>query len=150
MKLETEIDSYLETIERLAARGVIVVAPTGNGGPHAQPVYPAAYDAVIAVTAVDRHGRIYRRAGRGGHVDLAAPGVGVWTAASVRGARPRTGTSFAVPFVAAAAALWQQAEPSAGPKEILARMAATSWDLGEPGRDPVYGHGLLQAGALCR
>ena len=41
----------------------------------------------LAVTAVDRRGQVYRRANRGDHIDLAAPGVNLWTAASISGVR---------------------------------------------------------------
>ena len=92
-------------VKRLDEMGIVMVAAAGNGGPAAKPAYPAALPSVIAVTAVDRRGQIYRRANRGEHIDIAAPGVEVWTAASVRGARTRTGTSYAAPFVTAAIAL---------------------------------------------
>jgi minor extracellular protease Epr len=138
-----------EAIARLAAAGVVVVAAAGNGGPRAEPAYPAAYPTVIAVTAVDRSGAIYRRAGRGDHIDIAAPGVEVWTAASVRGARPKTGTSFAAPFVSAAAALLLGAEPNLAPADVRLRLKAAAQDLGETGEDPVFGAGLVQATGLC-
>ena len=93
-----------------------MIAAAGNDGPRAEPAYPAAYDSVIAVTAVDRSGTIYRRAIRGAHVDLAAQGVEVWTAASVKGARWKTGTSFAAPYVTAAVALWLQHDPMLTPE----------------------------------
>ncbi|GGK55591.1 S8 family serine peptidase [Salinarimonas ramus] len=133
-------------VELLLADGVALVAASGNAGPRAEPAYPAAYAGVVAVTAVDRSGRVYRRAGRGPHVDLAAPGVEVWAAASVSGARPRTGTSFAAPFVTAAIALTAQAN-AAG--DAATRLADRARDLGEPGRDEIYGAGLLQVGNVC-
>ena len=142
-----------EVVERIvneaAQKGVVVVASAGNNGPRAKPVYPAAYDTVIAVTAVDRAKRVYRRAGQGDHIDFAAPGVQVWTAASVSGARPKTGTSFAAPFVTAAAAMLKRQDQSLDHRAVKAILAETALDLGAEGRDPVFGHGLLQASGLC-
>ncbi|WP_432681993.1 S8 family serine peptidase [Roseovarius tibetensis] len=138
------------TLDQLAdQRGIVVVAATGNAGPRADPAYPAAYDGVIAVTAVDRGGTAYRRAGRGPHVDLAAQGVEVWTAASIEGARWRTGTSFAAPFVTGAAALWLQHDPMLSPAAVRGRLVGTATDLGPEGRDDIYGYGLLDLGGRC-
>ena len=131
-------------------KGTILVAAAGNDGPNARPVYPAAYDDVIAVTAVDKAGRPYRRAVRGDHIDIAAPGVGVWTAASVSGARQKTGTSFAAPFVTAAAAALLSAKPGLSPAAVEAELMRSAEDMGKPGKDAVYGWGLLNARMLCR
>ena len=144
-------NSLLEdTLSQLTRqRGIPIVAAAGNGGPRAQPAFPAAYDTVIAVTAVDRNGTAYRRAGRGPHVDLAAQGVDIWTAASVKGARWKTGTSFAAPYVTAAVALWLQHDPTLSPEAIRARLTSTANDLGPDGSDEIYGHGLLDLGGVC-
>ncbi|MGL4319395.1 MAG: S8 family serine peptidase [Paracoccaceae bacterium] len=151
MSLAGPPNSVLEAATAaLVARGIIVIAAVGNGGPRAEPSYPAAYPGVIAVTAVDAGGTVYRRAGQGGHVDLAAPGVDVWTAASISGAKPKTGTSFAAPFVTAAAAAALKLNPGLDAATLTTTLAATARDLGEPGRDDVYGFGLLQAGQRCR
>jgi subtilisin family serine protease len=124
--------------------GMILVAAAGNAGPRAGPAFPGAFPGVIAVTAVDRDREPYRHAGRGGHIAFAAPGVGVWTAASIEGGRFRSGTSYAVPFVSAAAAATLARDPAASVAETL---AAGSTDLGEAGRDPVFGWGLVTAPA---
>ncbi|MGL5010994.1 MAG: S8 family serine peptidase, partial [Paracoccaceae bacterium] len=108
-----------QSVDVLSARGVVLIAAAGNNGPEAEPAYPGAYPAVVAVTAVDRNGTVYRRAGQGAHVDLAAPGVEIWTAASVKGARPKTGTSFAAPFVSAAAAAQLAANPELTANEVI-------------------------------
>ncbi len=139
-----------EVINRLVVdEDIVVVSAVGNAGPRAEPAYPAAYDQVIAVTAVDRAGRIYRRAVQGEHVDLAAPGVDVWTAASVSGARFKTGTSFAVPFVSAAAAMLREARPELTAPEVAGELRRLARDLGEPGPDPIFGAGLLSLGGIC-
>lgn len=151
LSLAGPANSLLEdTLTQIATeRRITVVAAAGNGGPNAPPAYPAAYDSVIAVTAVDGTRAAYRRAGRGAHVDLAALGVEVWTAASVSGARWMTGTSFAAPYVTAAAALLLQQDPALSPEAVRARLAASAADLGAPGRDDIHGAGLLDLQGRC-
>lgn len=130
-------------IVRMAEDDIVIVAAAGNNGPSAKPAYPAAYESVIAVTAVDRRGQVYRRANRGEHIDLAAPGVDVWTAASISGARTKTGTSYAAPFVTAAAAMLLQSQPQLAAEEVRRFLIARARDLGSDGHDDIYGHGLL-------
>ena len=77
-------------VARAAESGMILVTAAGNRGPTAPPAYPGAYAEVIAVTAVDRTQQVYRQAGRGDHIAFAAPGVRIWTAASVSGGRFRS------------------------------------------------------------
>jgi subtilisin family serine protease len=130
------------------ARGVVLVAAAGNEGPGAEPSYPGAYPEVVAVTAVDRDLNIYKRATVGDYVDLAGPGVNLWTAAKGRSARS-SGTSYAVPFVTAAAALLRAANSDLSPGEVLSGISLTAQDLGPAGRDPVFGWGLVQPARLC-
>lgn len=134
-------------VAAVRARDVALVAAAGNAGPAAAPLYPAAYPGVIAVTAVDRSGQVYARAGTGPHIAFAAPGVRLWTAAAAeRGpGMLRSGTSFAAPFVAASLARLRAAAPEAGIGALLARLAAGAEDRGAPGRDAVYGWGILRA-----
>jgi subtilisin family serine protease len=137
-------------VEELAGRGIAVVAAAGNDGPAARPVYPAAYPPVIAVTAVDHRFRVYRRANRGTYVSFAAPGVGVWSADGAGGGRLFQGTSMAVPFATAAVADLVARTGQAGAAELRASLAAAAIDLGAPGKDPVFGWGLIQARPACR
>jgi hypothetical protein len=129
--------------------GTVIVAAAGNAGPEAPPAWPAAHPAVLAVTAVDARGRVYRGAQRGAHIDLAAPGVGLLAATSIRGARGKTGTSYAVPFVTAAAAVMLSQNPALSPDEVAAGLKARARDLGAEGADEVFGAGLLEASAIC-
>lgn len=137
-------------IARLAReRDILFVAAAGNGGPAAAPQFPAAYPEVLAVTAIDRRFEPWRRAARGPHVDIAAPGVDVWAAASIRGARTKTGTSFAAPFVSAAAALLRDRFPDLSADEVRKALVAAASDLGPPGPDESFGAGLLSSAGLC-
>ncbi|QBF33228.1 S8 family serine peptidase [Thalassococcus sp. S3] len=138
-----------QAINRIAAEDVLVIAAVGNAGPRSAPAYPAAYPTTLAVTAVDAQGTIYRRAGQGNHVNLAAPGVNIWTAASVSGARWRTGTSFAAPFATAAAALVRFSWPDFTASQVGDYLIRGARDAGDPGFDPVFGAGILQLNNRC-
>jgi hypothetical protein len=143
-------------VQELTKAGTVVVAAAGNEGPAAPPSYPAAYEEVIAVTAVDRNLAAYRYANRGDHIDLAAPGVDVWTALPGRREGPQTGTSFAVPYVTAvvAVALPQSGlapddDPAAVKRRVLAQIDGNVRNLSGHGRDSTFGAGLVQAPASC-
>ncbi|WP_298975716.1 S8 family serine peptidase [uncultured Roseobacter sp.] len=138
-----------EMVAQMSDAQIMIVSAAGNDGPRAAPVFPGAYDPVLTVTAVDASGRVYRRAGRGPHVDLAAPGVEVWTAASVRGVRTKTGTSFAAPFATAAAAVLMSEQPDMTVAQVKAFLRETALDLGDEGPDEVFGAGLVQFAPIC-
>lgn len=135
-------------------RGTVLIAAVGNDGPKAKPAFPAAYGDVTAVTAVDGRLRIFRRAGTGEHVDFAAPGVDLFTARAGTGGRLRSGTSFAAPFVTATIAV-AQIRPNPGlteearPVDPMSLLKSSAVDLGAPGRDPIFGWGLVNADGLC-
>jgi len=131
------------------SRGAVLVAASGNAGPGSPPLYPAAYDDVVAVTGVAADYRVYGRANRGRYVDFAGPGVDVQVVSLRAEPRFESGTSFAAPFVSAALAAASAREPTAPIDTIVKRLQASALDLGPPGRDPVFGWGLLQAGSVC-
>ena len=130
-----------------ARNGMVIVAAVGNEGASAPPRYPAAFDAVIAVTAVDADQKIFRSAVRGPHVDIAAPGVDILVQAN-GSQRFVSGTSMAAPFVTARilsdAALFGR--DAAGVRAILAQGAQ---DLGPPGADRIFGSGLMLGAETC-
>jgi subtilisin family serine protease len=127
------------------ANDVIVVAASGNGGVNSEPSYPGAIEGVLAVTAIDADGRLFRHATRGDFVDVAAPGVEV-IAPAPDGYPALSGTSFATAFVSSAVALLLELEPDATAESIREALLSTGTDLGEPGRDPLYGSGGID---LC-
>ncbi len=148
MSLSGPHDDLLKAaIEGLSSKKVIFVAAAGNDGPNAPPSYPAAYSSVVAVTAVSRDMKGYRYASRGDHIDVAAPGVDVWTALPGGRGTYHSGTSFAVPYVTAVLATAYRGLAVKNKNEFLKR--ASVLDLGEPGRDPIYGRGLLLAPPSC-
>lgn len=142
-------------LQTLMNSGVTIVAAAGNEGPAAPPVYPAAYEGVIAVTAVDNQQRSYRWANRGDYIDFAAAGVGVLTARASGGFGVQSGTSMAAPVISAliACEIALQKQSSShltveqGTREqfTLNQLIGRAIDLGDKGRDPVFGYGLLRA-----
>ncbi len=131
-----------QVVDRLMARGHVVVAAVGNDGPAAPPLYPAAYPGVVGVTAVDGRRRVLPEAGRGPHVSFAAPGADL-VAASADGYTVVRGTSYAAPVVAGLLAARAGEPASDGARQALSALVATATDLGSPGRDPIFGHGLV-------
>lgn len=134
-------------VRALAARGHLVVAAVGNDGPAAPPLYPAAYPDAIGVTGVISAGGTHQalpEAAQGPQVRFAAPGADLAVArAGRRDYAVARGTSFAAPLVAAALAqALPTPDPAAAARAVQA-LAARAIDLGEPGRDAVYGWGLV-------
>ena len=99
------------------------------------------------MTAVNKKMSGYRYANQGSYIDLAAPGVDIWT--TLPGAQQgyHTGTSFAAPYVTAALATVYRGLKGTSKAQVLQQV--TYRDLGEPGRDEIYGNGLLMAPASC-
>lgn len=134
-----------KALDRAAAQDMVVMAAAGNGGPVARPMYPAAYESVVAVTAVDSAEQVFRLANRGDYLALAAPGVDVLHAQPGGGYVASSGTSFAVPFAVAAAARLSRIAPRG---EVVGMLFDSARDLGPPGRDTIYGYGLLTLSSL--
>ena len=134
-------------LRTLIARGHVIVAAVGNDGPASPPLYPAAYSDVVAVTGVDPRKQVLPEAVRGPQVVFAAPGADMAVAASgEKGFSRARGTSFAAPLVAGLLAIGYDAasgiQASASMRAIDA-LVHDAVDLGPPGRDTTYGHGLV-------
>lgn len=130
-------------IQRATTKGHVIVAAAGNGGPSAPPAYPAAVPGVVAVTAVDSSNHVYRYANQGQYVDVSALGVGVAAASPNGKIAGFTGTSFATPHVTAAIAQCVQRMGRSAGSQCVSVVERSAKDLGAPGRDPVYGFGLV-------
>ena len=86
---------------------------------------------------------------RGAHIGFAAPGVSLRLPSTAAETQTVSGTSFAAPLVAAALLAIGETAPGRRGADSVDRLAAAVEDLGAPGRDPVYGWGLVQVEAGC-
>jgi hypothetical protein len=133
--------------KKAALSKTVMIAAAGNWGRADRPAYPAAFDEVVAVTAVGQDRLVYAKANSGAYIDFAAPGVKIWTAVP-GGGKFQSGTSFATPFVAVLAGLAAQ-KSKADSRAIRVGLAKQAADLGSPGKDNVFGFGLVTAKPSC-
>lgn len=156
---ETEPDqAYSEAFEKAALRargaGTLIVAAAGNGSKRpavTRPVsHPANCPSILAVAAIDEMDAVAPFSNAGGgplggsRVDIAAPGVNVYSMAPMpAGHSQKSGTSMATPHVAGVAALLAQANPGATPDEIARLLIEGAKPLEAAAGD--VGAGLVQA-----
>jgi hypothetical protein len=138
-------------LEHAEKRGVLFLAGVGDAGDERSPSFPASHPAVLGVTALDREDRVFAPAARGEAVALAAPGVDVpaQTPASDR-LLPLSGSALAAAHAGGVAARLLELAPRATSARLREALTATALDLGEAGRDPVFGAGRLDACAAAR
>jgi thermitase len=85
-------------------KGCVIVAAAGNNN-STDPVYPAAYPNVIAVAATDKSDQLAGWSNRGDWVDVAAPGVEIYSSLPDNCYCYKSGSSFSTALVSAEAAL---------------------------------------------
>ncbi|MGL6278632.1 MAG: S8 family serine peptidase, partial [Gaiella sp.] len=135
--------------EEAVARGSLVVAASGNDGDRGNPLgYPAALPHVVTAGATDRSGNVAAFSSRSPYVDIAAPGDDVTVASALSGGWLETsGTSFAAPLVAGAAAWIWTARPALDAGQVAEILRRSARDIGAAGRDQSSGFGMLDVGA---
>ena len=123
--------------------GMLLVAAAGNDGNSAKS-YPASYDAVMSVAAVDSSENRASYSQYNDQVEIAAPGSAVQSTYPTNTYASLSGTSMATPHVAGGAALVWSYFPQCSNNQIRSALNATAKDKGSAGRDNFYGYGLMQ------
>jgi hypothetical protein len=145
----------IQAIDRATAAGIIIVISAGNEGPNApnpDAFTSAANNAAVARGLIIIAGSVgpndvisdfSNRAGTSANAYLAAVGEDVRAPDQTNTPFLWSGTSFSAPQIAGAIALLAQAFPNLTGAQIVQLLYATARDLGAPGVDPIYGHGVL-------
>ena len=126
-------------------KGIVLIAAAGNGGPQAEPAYPAADPDVIAVTATDDKDHLFPMANRGRYIAVAAPGVDIISLAPGGAYQLSSGTSIAAAHVSGIAALLLERKPTMTPADVRSTLVATARQIGPPTPDSAFGAGLANA-----
>ena len=132
-------------------KGCIITGAAGNDN-ISTPLYPAAYDTVIAVSATDRYDGKASYSNYGDWVELSAPGGDGadnydWILSTYPGNQYAWayGTSMATPHVSGLAALAWSYDSSLTNLQLRENLRNTADDLGDPGKDPYFGYGRINA-----
>lgn len=132
---------------------IVAAGNSGDGNPSTDNVnYPARYDWVIAVAAVDSSYKTPSWSSDGPEVDVAAPGVDILSTYPKSGYAYMSGTSMATPHVTGVVAVMQAMRIAAGKSTLnfnqtYSILTGTAVDLGSPGFDVFTGYGLVNAWA---
>jgi len=133
-----------EAVRYAYDHSVLVVAAAGNDATDIKN-YPAAYDEVFAVTATDQNDEPASFTNFGNWVEVAAPGVQIYSTVWDDSYAYMSGTSMSTPHVSGVAALIWSRFPSMTRDQVWAQLQYTAEDLDDPGFDAYYGYGRLCA-----
>ncbi|MGE3539867.1 MAG: S8 family serine peptidase [Candidatus Tectimicrobiota bacterium] len=123
-------------------KGAVIVASAMNNG-SSTPMYPAALEHVMAVSATTSSDLLASFSNYGNWIDVAAPGASIYTTNRGGGYGYWNGTSFASPIVAGLAALVFAVQPNLTNTQVVDLIRQNSDDLGPAGYDPSFGYGRV-------
>lgn len=139
----------LTSVQKALDAGICVVCAAGNTSSPVL-IYPGAYEGTVSVSALKPQGDLVTFASgysnSGNWIDFSAPGSNILSTVP-GGYELKTGTSMACPILSGALALLFSADPLLTTEQAYRILQESALDLGDPGKDDRYGHGMpdLQA-----
>ncbi len=135
-----------DAVAYAAAKDVVVVAPAGHRTTDVV-AFPAALDGCIAVSSTTNTDTLASFSNYGLQVDLSAPSQDIWSTQSggAYGFETQPSSASAAAYVAGVASLIRSYAPQLTAVEVRRILMDSADDLGEPGWDPYFGAGRLNA-----
>ena len=134
--------SVQSSADYMRGKGGLVIVSAGNNGIDENLPQTAS---MIPVSATDSSDMQPSWSSYGAFVAMSAPGANVYTTNRDGSYGFWNGTSFSSPIVAGVVGLMMSANPKLSGAQVESLLYGTATDLGTAGRDPVYGHGLVDA-----
>lgn len=135
--------TVLAAAQYFVEQGGIVFAGAGNLGteePYADTPW------IVSVSATDSQDALASFSSWGQYIDIAAPGKSIRTTRNGGTYGGASGTSISGPVAAGVAALMLSIHPDLEAAELEHLLEISAVDLGDPGWDPEYGYGRVNAG----
>jgi len=139
-----ESDILKAAIDNAEMNDILVIGAAGNDGTDTL-YYPASYDNVVKVTAVNESNIITNFSTYGNGVDFAAPGINIKTTTIGGEYINVRGTSIAAPFVSSVAATIRSFNSDLSVEDIIDIMADSAVKVSEHNADKYYGNGIIGA-----
>lgn len=145
-------EAFHDAIKMALDAGASIVTAAGNNGYtdltiedyYECPSHFGIEDGVITVASVDENQKRAWDSGHGSAVDLAAPGVNIYSTHLYHTYKYMSGTSMATPHITAIVAMMRLVNPEKSPVEIENLLKSYCKDKGAKGRDDCYGQGIPQ------
>ncbi|CAH0345139.1 S8 family serine peptidase [Bacillus sp. CECT 9360] len=141
---DSESSALEYAVDYAESKGVLLVAAAGNERTF-QPSYPAALSQTIGVSATDENDRITYYSNYGKYIDFAAPGNNIYSTITKSTYQYMSGTSMAAPMVTGVSALILSKNPFLSSSQVIDILKKSSLDLGNIGKDTLYGYGRIDA-----
>jgi len=137
-----------EAVKAAYGYGIVLVAAAGNEGEDGV-LYPAKFEWVIAVAAIDENDDVPSWSSKGSEVELSAPGVNVLSTIPKDRYDYYSGTSMACPHVSGTVGLMISRIMAEGRiytvDDIREILRTTADDIGSSGWDSASGYGVVRA-----